>query len=79
MTIGQMLEQSAILTLLGMCVVFAFLIILIGAMNLLRLLVHLMGKDKIEEKAPAAAPVAQTADNTAIVAAIAAAVREKES
>ena len=32
MTISQMLSQSALLTLLGMGVVFSFLIIMIGAM-----------------------------------------------
>ena len=41
MNIAQMLEQSGILTLLGMCVVFTFLIIMIGAMNLLHGIIHL--------------------------------------
>lgn len=83
MTISQMLQQSGILTLLGMCVVFSFLIIMILAMNLLRVIVHALHLDKdLEEKkdtpsSPAVTPAAQ--DNGAVVAAIAAAVLEKES
>lgn len=83
MTISQMLQQSGILTLLGMCVVFSFLIIMILSMNLLRLVVRWLHLDKDLEKkdtpsssAPAPAPVQ---DNGAVVAAIAAAVLEKES
>lgn len=83
MTIAQMLEQSGILTLLGMCVVFAFLIIMIGAMNLLHGVIHLFGWDKAEPPAASAvsgiAPAASQADNGAIVAAIAAAIHEKEA
>ena len=37
MTITEMLEQSGILTLLGMGVVFAFLAVLIIVMNILRI------------------------------------------
>ncbi|MBQ2480607.1 MAG: OadG family protein [Treponema sp.] len=83
MTIAQMLEQSGILTLLGMCVVFAFLIIMIGAMNLLHGVIHLFGWDKAEPPAASAAsgiaPAASQADNCALVAAIAAAIHEKEA
>ncbi|MBQ3649608.1 MAG: OadG family protein [Treponema sp.] len=81
MTIAQMLEQSGILTLLGMCVVFAFLIIMIGAMNLLHGVIHLFGWDKAEPPAASAAsaPAASQADNGALVAAIAAAIHEKEA
>lgn len=86
MTISQMLQQSGLLTLLGMCVVFSFIIILIGCMNLLRIVVHALKLDKNEVKAnvkaarPAAAPAAKTAvDQKAIVAAIAAVLHEKEN
>ena len=80
MNIAQMLEQSGILTLLGMCVVFTFLIIMIGAMNLLHGIIHLFGLDKVEPPAAsAAAPAAPQADNGAVIAAIAAAVHEKEA
>ncbi len=76
MTIAQMLEQSAVLTVLGMCVVFAFLVILIGCMNVLRIAVHAAKLDKVEAKVdtPAAAPAV---DQKAIVAAIATALHEK--
>ncbi len=77
MTISAMLNQSIILTLLGMCVVFSFLVILIGCMNLLRLFVHAAKLDKApaaDIAAPAAAPAV---DQKAIVAAIATALHEK--
>ena len=87
MTISQMLQQSGLLTLLGMCVVFSFIIILIISMNLLHLVVHALKLDKDEAKpavksAPRPAPVAVSkaaVDEKAIVAAIAAALHEKES
>ncbi len=78
-----MLSQSGLLTLLGMGVVFSFLIIMILAMSLLHVVVHALGLDKEEKKAD---PVSQSApspaaaaDNVAVIAAIAAAVHEKES
>ena len=77
MTIEEMLEQSAILTVLGMCVVFAFLVVLIGCMNLLRVVVHAAKLDKEEPKAESAAPVAAAVDQNAVVAAIATALHEK--
>ena len=83
MSIGEMLGQSAVLTLLGMCVVFSFLIILIGCMNLLRAFIKAKGWDKEEEAAASSAPVAAASapsvDTNAIVAAIATALREKEN
>ena len=80
MTITEMLGQSGLLTLLGMGVVFAFLIILIICMNALHGVLHLLGKDKdkpVETPASAAAPV--VADETEVVAAIAAAIKAKNS
>ena len=90
MTIAEMLGQSGLLTLLGLGVVFAFIIILIFCMKLLQVLVHTLKLDKGDSKATVkkapAAPVATAvsaaapaADAKAIVAAIAAAIREKES
>ncbi len=88
MTIAEMLSQSGILTLLGMCVVFSFLIILIISMYLLHFVVHSLHLDKDLEKketksfvAPAAAiqNVPQSSDNGAVIAAIAAALHEKQS
>lgn len=78
MTIPEMLGQSGILTVLGMCVVFSFLIILICFMKIVAFLVKAFGWDKEEaEDTPAAAPAAGTAQDTAVVAAIAAAVKDK--
>lgn len=90
MTISQMLGQSGLLTLLGMAVVFAFIIILIVCMNVLRCVVHVLKLDKDEVKPVAKAavkvaakPVAAAANNAvdkkAIIAAIAMAVHEKEN
>ena len=80
MTISEMLSQSGILTLLGMGVVFSFLIIMIFAMTGLHAVIHALGWDKEEKKdAPASPAAAPAADNGAIIAAIAAAVHEKES
>lgn len=86
MTISEMLGQSGILTLLGMAVVFSFLIILIACMNLLRVIVKAFKLDK-EEKAKSGAAHSgstgsQTAalpaqDNGAIVAAIATFIEKK--
>lgn len=81
MTIGSMLGQSAILTLLGMCVVFSFLIILIGAMNLLRIAVKAFKLDKEDSNStalPSAGAVNTGVDQNAVVAAIAVALKEKK-
>ena len=82
MTISQMLSQSALLTLLGMGVVFSFLIIMIGAMYLLHVVIHALNLDKDPVQNQAAASPATSpapADNGAVIAAIAAAVHEKLS
>ncbi len=84
MTISEMLSQSGLLTLLGMAVVFSFLIIMILAMCLLHKVVHALHLDKDKKaeatKSVSAAPVASpVVDNGAIVAAIAAAVKERQS
>ncbi|MDR1863066.1 MAG: OadG family protein [Treponema sp.] len=46
MTILEMLQQSAVLTLLGMTVVFLFLWLMIICVNVVGKLVHKMGWDK---------------------------------
>lgn len=77
MTIPEMLGQSAIMTVLGMGVVFSFLIILIIFMKLVEVLVKASGIDK--EVATSASPApASPAQGNAVVAAIAAAVSEKQ-
>ena len=86
MTISEMLGQSGLLTLLGMCVVFGFLIILIFCMKLLHAVVHALKLDK----GAAATTKPKTSffsfsaakpavDQGAIIAAIVAAIHEKES
>ena len=79
-----MLSQSGILTLLGMCVVFSFLIIMILAMYLLHSVLHALHLDTDAPKndtssgaAPAAAAPAPAQDTGAVVAAIAAALHEQ--
>lgn len=81
MTIVDMLSQSGILTLLGLGVVFSFIVIMIGAMHLLHWVLHTLHLDEDAPEAGAstaskrAAPVAKTLDNGAVVAAIAAALK----
>lgn len=79
MNVEQMLGQSGILTLLGMGVVFSFLIIMIVCMYALHAVLHALKLDKDEPKkaaASAAAPAASS-DQKAVVAAIAAALKAK--
>ena len=84
MTIAEMLQQSGILTLLGMGVVFAFLIVLIACMHLLHGVIHAFKLDtdtKSEatvKSASAPAASAAPAQDDAAVAAIAAAVHSKK-
>jgi oxaloacetate decarboxylase gamma subunit len=46
MTIGEMLQQSVILTVLGMTIVFVFLWLMIVCINFVGKVVHLAGLDK---------------------------------
>ncbi|MBR1640141.1 MAG: OadG family protein [Treponema sp.] len=83
MTISEMLGQSGLLTLLGMCVVFSFIIILICCMKLLQTIIHAFKLDKetpAESPSASSSPVssaAPAADNGAVIAAIAAAVHDR--
>ena len=78
MTITQMLGQSGLLTLLGMCVVFSFIIILIICMTILKAVIHALklDKDKPADTSAASSP-APAGNDGAIIAAIAAAVHDK--
>ncbi|MBQ7906158.1 MAG: OadG family protein [Spirochaetaceae bacterium] len=78
MTITQMLSQSLILTLLGMSVVFAFLVILIVFVSLTAKVIKALKLDQ-DESADVATPAAQPAQKNKIVAAIAAALHEKQN
>jgi len=77
MTITEMLNQSAILTVLGMAVVFVFLWLMIICVNLTAKLIHKMGWDKDIEQ-PAYQPPRKTAGTVSpeITAAITAAITE---
>lgn len=77
MTIAEMFGQSAILALLGMGIVFGFIVILIGFMGLVAKFVKLAGLDKEEQLAPVSASASRPANaDAAITAAISAAVNE---
>jgi oxaloacetate decarboxylase gamma subunit len=70
-----MLEQSGVLSLLGMGIVFSFLVILIISVTISGKIIHALGMDKDlltkANQAPAAA-----AEQAAVTAAIGAAVTE---
>jgi len=75
MTITVMLEQSGVLTILGMSVVFSFLIIMIFAITGVGKIINSLKLNKeLVTHALAAAPSAPTASS--VTAAISAAVKE---
>jgi oxaloacetate decarboxylase gamma subunit len=74
MTILEMLEQSAILTVLGMVVVFAFLWIMIICVTIVGKAIHNMGLDKDAAQPPAFSPAPGIPPQ--VTAAITAAVKE---
>jgi len=77
MTIEVMLEQSGVLTILGMSVVFSFLIILIFAVSLVgKIIIALKLNKELMPQALAAAPSASVGSANAVTAAISAAVNE---
>ncbi len=78
MTITEMLSQSGVLTLLGMGVVFSFLIILIICISLSSKLIQALKLDKEDEQGAAGTTVSTGAQSNAVIAAIAAAVRQKD-
>ncbi|MDR0378260.1 MAG: OadG family protein [Spirochaetaceae bacterium] len=81
MTIVEMLGQSGVLTVLGMGVVFGFLIIMIICISLAGKVIHALGWDAdvrgpAGSGAPAGKAPAGGAAKTAVTAAITAAVTE---
>ena len=84
MTIMEMLGQSGVLTVLGMGMVFGFLVIMVICVSAMGKIVHALGADKDltaplpggSALAETARPVSGSAKNTAVTAAIAAAVNE---
>lgn len=82
MTVLEMFSQSGILTLLGMGVVFFFLIIMILAMVALHAVIHALKWDaEPAAEQPVAAPSVSVPaeDNGAVVAAIAAVLKDKKA
>ncbi|MFP3088804.1 OadG family protein [Treponema sp. TIM-1] len=79
MTIAEMLEQSGVLTLLGMGIVFGFLVVLIICVSLVGKVIHALGADK-DVTAPVTTGTSPgggaSAGNAAVTAAISAAVNE---
>jgi oxaloacetate decarboxylase gamma subunit len=77
MTILEMLEQSAVLTALGMAVVFFFLWVMIICINLTGKLVHKIGWDKdIQSSETMASKHPDRTAKSNVVAAISVAVQE---
>jgi oxaloacetate decarboxylase gamma subunit len=76
MTIVEMLEQSGVLTLLGMGIVFSFLVILIVCVSFMGKIVRTFGANKNAGVSPAPGGSSGAAKTTAVAAAITAAVNE---
>ncbi|MDR1174930.1 MAG: OadG family protein [Treponema sp.] len=76
MTIVEMLGQSGVLTLLGMGIVFGFLLILIICVTLIGRLIQAIGTDKDSGTPAQAVAPSGSANNGAVTAAISAAVDE---
>jgi|TergutMp193P3_1026864.scaffolds.fasta_scaffold178472_1 oxaloacetate decarboxylase gamma subunit len=74
MTISDMLEQSGVLTLLGMGVVFGFLVILIIAISAAGKIIN--NTVRTQDVSPAVPAVQRTGNDAAITAVIGAAVNE---
>ncbi|MCR4627080.1 MAG: OadG family protein [Treponema sp.] len=77
MTIIEMLGQSAILTVLGIGVVFFFLIVMIICMNILHAVLHALKLDE-EKKEVVQNQVQPAGSNGSVIAAIAAALHDKQ-
>ena len=81
MTITEMLGQSGMLSVLGMGIVFGFLIIMIIAITVVGKVIQSMTKNQPAVTSAGAAPVASSAgtasgNNAPVTAAISAAVNE---
>ena len=80
MTIMDMLGQSGVLTVLGMGIVFGFLLIMVIAVTVMGKVVHALGADKDVTQPPRSqgglAAGTSAAKSTAVAAAITAAVTE---
>ena len=72
MNIFQMLEQSGVLSLLGMGIVFSFLVILVLCVSCMGIIIRLLGIDKAGGASESQAN--NSANTAAVVAAISGAV-----
>lgn len=86
MTVLEMFSQSGILTLLGMGVVFFFLIIMILAMIALHAVVHALkwdaepaGEQPVAAPSPSPSVSVPAEDSGVVVAAIAAVLKDKKA
>jgi sodium pump decarboxylase gamma subunit len=77
MTIVEMLKQCALLAVLGMAIVFAFLWVMIICMNAAARLIRIMGWDKDTRQTDRPKTAGQTVI-TAVITAAVAEYREKE-
>ncbi|MDR3357101.1 MAG: OadG family protein [Spirochaetaceae bacterium] len=76
MTIAQMFNQSGVLALLGMTVVFSFLVIMIVVISMAGNFIHAAGLDRdLSAKTAPAGNAVQTGPDGAIVAAITGALK----
>jgi sodium pump decarboxylase gamma subunit len=74
MTISEMFQQSAILTVLGMATVFIFLWLMIICVNLVSKIIHHFGLDKDLQEQPPAPGGPKSGTSPKITAVISAAV-----
>ena len=74
MTIAQMFNQSGVLALLGMSVVFGFLIVMVVVISVAGRIIHALGLDRELSATPAVNAVSGGVDGL-VVAAITAAVK----
>lgn len=79
MTITDMLGQSLLLTVLGIGIVFTFLIILILFISLAAKVIKALKLDKDISTENSTASSANATDKNKVVAAIVAAIREKQT
>jgi oxaloacetate decarboxylase gamma subunit len=74
MTILDMLGQSGVLTILGMGVVFSFLLIMVVCISMVGKIINVPDLDR--NAVPVASTVQETGNNAAVTAAISAAVTQ---
>ncbi|MDR1096245.1 MAG: OadG family protein [Spirochaetaceae bacterium] len=77
MTIAEMLGQSGMMAVIGMGIVFAFLVILVFIVSLTGKIIRALGLDKdVQAETAGRGPSPAAVNQTAVVAAIGAAVTQ---